>query len=340
MRLHNYILFAAAALSLMACKQKPNADSEAAYATPAPAFSADSAWAYAEGQCAFGPRVVGSEAHRACGLWLAEQFGRLGGEVRLQEASFTLYDGTTVRGRNIIASFGTETAMDSTDRADATDSRARLMVCAHWDSRPWADNDPDEANWHTPVMAANDGASGVAVLLELARLMGQNPPPVAVDLVCFDAEDCGVPQWAETDEDTESTWCLGSQHWAREPHVSPLRVRFAILLDMVGGEQTEFRKEGFSLRFAPSVTDKVWAAAQRTGHGDLFSFDEGAFVTDDHVPLNRAGVPAIDIVGGNPDGSSFPVTWHTIDDNMQHLSRHTLQAVGETVADVIYSEPQ
>lgn len=340
MKLHRYILFAAAAFALAACKQKPQTDGEAAYQTPAPAFSADSAWAYAEGQCAFGPRVVGSEAHHACGLWLAAQFGRLGGHVRQQEATFTLYDGTTVRGRNIIASFGAAGERDSTDRTDAADSSPRLMVCAHWDSRPWADNDPDEANWHTPVMAANDGASGVAVLLELARLMGQTPPPVAVDLVCFDAEDCGTPQWVDTDEDTEFTWCLGSQLWAREPHVAASRVRFAILLDMVGGEQTAFRKEGFSLRYAPSVTDKVWAAAQRTGHGDLFTYDDGTFVTDDHVPLNRAGVPAIDIVGGDPDGGSFPATWHTIDDNMQHLSRHTLQAVGETVADVIYSEAQ
>jgi len=318
-------------LLLVGCQQKQKTVIEAEYQTSAPAFCADSAYSYAAKQCEFGPRVVGSEAHRLCGEWIAAQFERLGGRVQTQEATFTLYDGTKVKGRNIIASFASE---DSTE-AGCGDC---LMVCAHWDSRPWADNDPDEKNWHTPVMAANDGASGVGVLLELARMFGETPPPVAVELVCFDAEDCGVPQWVETDEDTEDTWCLGSQLWAKRPHVDVQKVRYAVLLDMVGSEETEFRKEGFSLRYAPSVTDKVWVAAQRMGHGKWFSYEEGGYVTDDHLPLNRAGVMAIDIVGGNLDGSSFPATWHTVDDNMRHLSTATLQAVGETVADVIYSE--
>lgn len=319
------------ALMLAGCQQKQKATVEAEYQTPAPAFSGDSAFSYAEGQCQFGPRVVGSEAHRMCGEWIVAQFERLGGHVETQEATFTLYDGKKVQGRNIIASFPSS---DSTE----VEGGDRLMICAHWDSRPWADNDPDEKNWHTPVMAANDGASGVAVLIELARLFSKTPPPVAVDLVCFDAEDCGVPQWVDTDEDTEDTWCLGSQLWAKTPHVDVMDVRYAILLDMVGATETAFRKEGFSLRYAPSVTDKVWASAQRMGHGKLFTYDEGGYVTDDHLPLNRAGVLAIDIVGGNPDGSSFPATWHTVNDDMQHLSAETLKAVGETVADVIYTE--
>lgn len=331
MKRYKFFFLATAALMLVGCQQKQKATVEEAYKTPAPAFCADSAFAYAEKQCEFGPRVVGSEAHRLCGEWIAIQFERFGGRVQTQEATFSLYDGTKVKGRNIIATFG---ANDSTEAA----GNDHLMICAHWDSRPWADNDPDERNWHTPVMAANDGASGVAVLIELARIFGKKQPPMAVDLVCFDAEDCGVPQWVDTEEDTENTWCLGSQLWAKQPHVDVMDVRYAILLDMVGSKETEFRKEGFSLRYAPSVTDKVWTAAQRMGHGKMFTYDEGGYVTDDHLPLNRAGVLAIDIVGNNPDGSSFPAIWHTVDDNMQHLSTATLQAVGETVADVIYSE--
>lgn len=331
MKRYRIFFFVTVALMLVGCQQKHKAMVETEYQTPAPAFSGDSAMAYAKGQCEFGPRVVGSEAHRKCGEWIVAQFERLGGHVETQEATFTLYDGTKVKGRNIIASFP---ASDSTE-AEGGD---RLMICAHWDSRPWADNDPDEANWHTPVMAANDGASGVAVLMELARLFGQTPPPVAVDLVCFDAEDCGVPQWVDTDEDTEDTWCLGSQLWAKIPHVDVMEVRYALLLDMVGATETEFRKEGFSLRYAPIVIEKVWAAAQRMGHGKLFTYNEGGYVTDDHLPLNRAGVLTVDIVGSNPDGSSFPATWHTVNDDIQHLSATTLKAVGETVADVIYSE--
>lgn len=333
MKLHRMFLLLAGAWWLASCGNKSKVTESEAYATSAPAFCADSAMAYAQEQCDFGPRTMGSAAHERCGEWIMAQMARMGGEVKKQAAVFTLYDGKRVAGYNVIATFRPDSA--------AADSAAgsRLMVCAHWDSRPWADNDPDEANWRTPVLAANDGASGVAVLIELARLFRERRPKVTVDLVCFDAEDCGTPQWADTGEaDTEPTWCLGSQHWARNPHLPISAFRYGILLDMVGGEQTAFRKEGFSLRYAPAVLNKVWTAAQRMGHETLFSYEAGSYVTDDHMPLNRAGLPCVDIVGGNVDGTGFPATWHTIDDHMQHLSAATLRGVGETVADVIYSE--
>lgn len=333
MKLHTRLLLLAVTLLAVSCNNRTKSTQTEAYTSPAPAFCADSAMAYAQRQCDFGPRTMGSEAHEACGQWVADQLRLRGAEVTTQPAVFTLYDGTRVAGYNIIATFRSDSVEN--DSADGS----RLMLCAHWDSRPWADNDPDEAHWRTPVLAANDGASGVAVLLELARMFEQKRPSMTVDIVLFDAEDCGTPDFDNPDgADTEHTWCLGSQHWASQPHTSPASVRFAVLLDMVGSEQTVFRKEGFSQRYAPAVLDKVWAAAQRMGHSSLFSFDAGSYVTDDHLPVNGAGVPCIDLVGGNADGSGFPATWHTIDDNMQHLSLQTLQGVGETVADVVYSE--
>lgn len=333
MTLHKLLFLSACALLLASCGNKAKTTETEAYVTPAPDFCADSAMAYAQRQCDFGPRTMGSEAHESCGEWIMEQMERLGGEVTKQPATFTLYDGTRVAGYNVIATFRPDSA-----QADSAEG-SRLMVCAHWDSRPWADNDPDEANWHSPVLAANDGASGVAVLIELARMFKQKRPAMTVDLVCFDAEDCGTPQWVDTgEEDTEQTWCLGSQYWAQHPHTLIAAYRYGILLDMVGSEQTVFRKEGFSQRYAPAVLTKVWTAAQRMGQEDLFSYEAGSYVTDDHMPLNRAGLPCVDLVGGNADGTGFPSTWHTIDDNMQHLSTATLKGVGVTVADVIYSE--
>ena len=172
--------------------------------------------------------------------------------VTRQETTLKGFDGTSLKSTNIIASYLPE-------------QTARLLLCAHWDSRPWADNDPDEANWKKPVLAANDGASGVAVMLEIARLLQNDSLQIGVDFVCFDAEDWGVPQWSDV-TDVGDSWALGSKYWAEQcPKRQAKLYRFGILLDMVGGEGSQFYKEGLSVQHAPGIVDKVWQAAQVVG---------------------------------------------------------------------------
>ena len=292
-----------------------------------PAFIADSAMAYCQAQCDFGPRTMNSKAHDLCEEWIINKFKGFGLEVETQKADLTGWDGTKLHSTNIIARFNPQ-------------AERRILICAHWDSRPWADNDPDSANWHKPVLAANDGASGVGVMLELARIL-QNDTTLAigVDLVCFDAEDYGTPQWAEKREDSESTWALGAQYWAKNlpENYEP---QFGILLDMVGGQGAKFYQEQFSLRYAASIVDKVWSAARHAGFSSLFTNEVGGGITDDHIPVNEAGIPTVDVIPFYPDcdQSSFGPTWHTVNDDMEHLDINTLKAVGQTLIQVIYSE--
>ena len=215
------------------------------------------------------------------------------------------------------------------------DDSHRLL--AHWDTRPWADNDPDEKNHNTPILGANDGASGVGALLEIARLVNQQQPELGIDIILLDAEDYGAPQFY-TGQHKEEFWCLGSQYWARNPHVQGYNARFGILLDMVGGEGSVFMKEGYSEEFAPDINKKVWKAAKKIGNGKTFMDGNGGFVTDDHLFINRlARIKTIDIIPYNQEGDFTP-TWHTVNDNMEHIDKNTLKAVGQTVLEVIYNE--
>lgn len=320
------LLFALLALLLItACtgRQEPAGQP---YVSTAPTFCTDSAYAYVAAQCAYGPRTPGSPAHDSCGAWIAEKFRALGADVTLQQTTVRLYDGTTVPCTNIIATC-------------QSDAPKRVMFCAHWDSRPWADNSPDSAHWHQPIDGANDGASGVAVLIELARLLQQTPAQVGVDLVCFDVEDCGTPQW-EDDEALHGDrhWCLGSQYWAAHPHEDGHRAEWAVLLDMVGGPDSEFRQEGYSRRLAPRVLDKVWGAAHRIGLGGRFPYTQGSYVTDDHLPVNQCGIPCIDLIASDKNDGGFCTTWHTPLDDLSHIDRQTLADVGQTLTEVLYTE--
>ncbi len=297
-----------------------------AYQSPAPTFNADSAYHYVAAQCAFGPRTMNSAAHKSCGDYLAEKFASYGLTVDNQYADTKLYDGTPIRLRNIIASFRPE-------------QEQRIMICAHWDSRPWADEDRDPQHHHTAIDGANDGASGVGVMLEIARQLQQKAPVVGVDLICFDAEDSGVAAWDDYAGDSDQTWCIGSRHWARQIRGKGYRARFGILLDMVGGNNTVFRKEGFSLAYAPDVVDKVWAAAYRIGQTEYFRNETGGYITDDHRQVNEtARIPCIDIIGTDIIAGGFPTTWHTMNDNIKHINRNVLKAAGQTVLEVIYCE--
>ena len=291
-------------------------------------FEADSAYAFCAAQCQFGPRTMNSEAHDRCERWITSKFQQYGLTTHLQRATLKGYDGTPLKACNIIASIRPE-------------QKRRLLICAHWDSRPWADNDPDSTHWHTPVMAANDGASGVAVMIELARVLKEKKDSIniGIDFICFDAEDWGTPQWA-TGYESDNTWALGSTYWAAHPHQTNYSAEFGILLDMVGGQGARFYKEGFSLHYASSVVERVWTAAAKSGYGSYFPHAEGGTINDDHVPLNEiAKLPTIDVIPYYPDcqQSSFGPTWHTIHDTMEHIDRNTLKAVGQTLLTLIAS---
>ena len=292
-----------------------------------PTFCADSARAYIVAQCAFGPRTMNGAAHDSCGEWILRQFARFGCEVSEQRADVRGFDGTVLRARNIMARCLPHRAR-------------RILLCAHWDSRPWADNDVDTARWHTPIDGANDGASGVSVLLELARLIaGDTTLAVGVDFVCFDAEDRGAPEWA-TAAAGGDTWALGAQYWA-EHLPDGYRPEYGVLLDMVGGEGARFYQEGVSRYYAGAVVDKIWRTAGSIGYGSRFPKSGGSTVSDDHVPLNEvARIPTVDIIPYYPDcpQSSFGPTWHTVDDDVAHIDVSTLEAVGRTLVQLLYSE--
>ena len=291
-----------------------------------PDFNADSAYIYLQEQCDFGPRTMNSTAHDKCEKWIIQKFEQYGCKVTTQKATLNGYDGTPLRSTNIIASYNPE-------------ATTRIMFCAHWDCRPWADNDPDSTNWHKPIVAANDAASGVGVMIELARILKGSGLELGVDFICFDAEDYGTPQWFEG-EDPGDTWALGSQYFANNlpEGYAP---RYGILLDMVGGVGAKFYREGMSMQYAPAIVKKVWNAARQVGYGSYFPKDDGGMITDDHIPVNQtANIPCIDVIPYYPDcaQSSFGPTWHTIADNMDNIDKNTLKAVGQTMVQVLFTE--
>ena len=291
-----------------------------------PEFNADSAYSFVEAQCNFGPRDMNSQGHEKCAEWIISKFKQYGCNVTTQKADLEGFDGTVLKSTNIMASYNPE-------------ATTRVMLCAHWDSRPWADNDPDSLNWKKPIIAANDAASGVGVMLELARVIKDSNLALGVDFVCFDAEDWGIPQWSDH-EDSGNTWALGSDYFSRNlpEGYAP---RYGILLDMVGGTGARFYKEGMSLHYAPDIVKKVWKAARKAGYGSYFPDSEGGMITDDHIPLNQnANIPCIDIIPYYPDcpQSNFGPTWHTLQDNMDNIDRNTLKAVGQTMVQVLFTE--
>lgn len=333
---------AVAALAIGGLHYYKNADSkvqnieeteEVAKVNPVgPLFNADSAYAFTKAQCDFGPRDMNTRGHDLCGEWIVSKFKEYGCKVTTQTATLAGYDGTKLRSRNIMASINPE-------------ATTRILLCAHWDSRPWADNDPDSANWRKPILAANDAASGVAVMLELARIIRKSKDEKAfnkqlgIDFVCFDAEDWGTPQWADVADNADS-WALGAQYWSKNLPQG-YEARYGILLDMVGGVGAKFYREGMSMQYAPEIVKKVWRAAREVGFGSYFPKEDGGVITDDHVPVNQfAKIPTIDIIPYYADcqQSSFGPTWHTLADNMENIDKNTLKAVGQTLVQVIYKE--
>jgi Zn-dependent M28 family amino/carboxypeptidase len=288
-------------------------------------FNSDSAYYYIEKQVLFGSRVPNSKEHAQCAEWLKNKLASFDGwEVQIQEFKAKAFDDKILNGKNIIASFN-------------KDAPKRILLFAHWDTRPFADQDTKDKN--KPIPGANDGGSGVGVLLEIARQISLNPIAVGVDIVLFDAEDYGQPDGTMMPRKPD-TYCLGSQHWAKNPHVPGYRANYGILLDMVGAKDATFTMEATSMYYASNVVEKVWAVAHKLGYGNYFLYKRTDGITDDHYYVNAiAGIPSIDIIQHDPETrSNFGKYWHTHDDNMNIIDRNTLKAVGQTLLQVLYNE--
>lgn len=283
-------------------------------------FDADSAYMYLAGQVAFGPRVPNTEAHVQAGDWIVSELKRHGGKVTEQKAQLKAFDGTILNARNIFAKF-----------PGKQPNGGKVLLLAHWDCRPWADQDPDPQKRSEPVDGANDGASGVAVLLEIARQLSLNPVDKEIDIIFVDAED-----WGEEGDD--ESWALGTRYFVENPIEKGYKPDYAILLDMVGGSGAVFSREYFSERSAPHVAEAVWQTAAKLGYGHKFVNKMGSAILDDHVQLIRGGIPAIDIIEYHPgEENGFNSRWHTTSDNLDGISKETLQAVGETLLQFLHN---
>ena len=289
-------------------------------------FMTDSCYAFIQKQVAFGPRIPGNANHMACGNWLIEKFKSYNCTVKEQVGTMPNWEGGNTPVRNIIA----------TINPSAT---KRIVLAAHWDSRPYADKDPDESKHKQPIDGANDGASGVGVLLELARISKDLPQDIGVDFILFDSEDGGKPEWAPDGENDAYTWCLGSQLWAKQ---KPQRtMRYAVLLDMVGAEGARFNKEGYSMQEAGGAVNRIWGNAAKLGYGEYFQNEEIGGIIDDHKFMIQANIPTLDIIDMRPNNMGtqfeFGSSHHTHSDNMSVISKPTLKAVGHTLAYTIWN---
>ncbi|MEG1499289.1 MAG: M28 family peptidase [Bacteroidales bacterium] len=296
-----------------------------------PPFEADSAMKFAIKQVSFGPRIPNSEAQKKCADYLKKQLEAYAPLVQIQEFTASRWDGVRLKGYNIIASFN-------------LDQPERILLAAHWDSRPYADNDPNPDNHKKPIDGANDGASGVAVLMEAARVFYQKNPAIGVDIIFFDLEDSGCPSWAKESQNQDSqeeyTWCLGSQYWAENPHIPAYNAKYGILLDMVGVFNPYFTKEATSMYYASDIMNKVWNTASILGYGSVFSDQRSGGMIDDHLFINKiTGIPMIDIIHyQDSDGHGFFKHWHTVSDNLENLSPQSMKIVGEVILNTIYNE--
>lgn len=292
-------------------------DTATATATSRPTFDGNGAMEFTRQQCEFGSRVPGTPAHAQCADWLLTTLQASCDTAFIQAATVQTATEDKIGIKNIIGVINPEASQ-------------RLLLLAHWDCRPWADNDPDAANHRKPVMGANDGASGVGVLLQLARQLKQAGTTLGIDILLVDAEDMGV-------DDNEESWGLGTQYWAQHPHVEGYKPLFGILLDMVGASDATFTREYYSMQYASGFVDLIWKNAA----GSHFINSQGGAVTDDHIFINRAGIPCVDIIDMRSDtGTGFCPAWHTMNDTMDGIDPATQGEVGQTLLNVIASLEQ
>ncbi len=320
------ICIASLLISAIGCKEDKPASSVETTAKPpvrVPAFQRDSAYLYIAKQVAFGPRVPGSEGHQKCKVWLVEKFESFGANVIQQDFTARIYTGDAWPATNIIAQFNPK-------------HKSRILLAAHWDTRMVGEEDPDNNKQNIPIPGADDGGSGVGVLLEIGRIISENPIDLGVDIILFDAEDQGQ-RGAQAPIDN---WCLGAQYWSRNIHRKNYKPEFGILLDMVGAKNPRFAQDQISLRYAGDIMRKVWKLAQNMGYTDVFVNNQAGNITDDHFFVNTiAQIPMIDIIN-QPLGSKtgFHEHWHTHGDDMDIINKRSLQIVGQVVTAVIYKQ--
>jgi Zn-dependent M28 family amino/carboxypeptidase len=289
-----------------------------------PDFNADSAYSFIQQQVDFGPRFPNNEAHGKCAEFLKSKLSSYGLQTNIQIGKAKTFNNKDITIKNIIGEYN-------------PDAEKRILLFAHWDSRPFADQDTKDMT--KPILGANDGASGVGILLEVARQLSILKPAIGIDIIFFDAEDYGQPSSAMSLMDSDS-WCLGSQYWAKNLHKPNYKANFGILLDMVGSENAVFTKESISMQFAPDIVNKVWNTASKLGYSNYFTNELTYFVgTDDHKYVNaNAKIPSIDIIHYERSSGNFHHSWHTHNDNMSVIAKPTLSAVGETLMAVILEE--
>ena len=314
-------------LSLSACRtdntSKKQEEQKVVQKDPVriPAFNADSAYAFVQKQVDFGPRVPGTDAHKQCGDWFVQKLRSYGADVIEQDFIAEIYTGDRWESRNIIGQIN-------------PDHKDRIILSAHWDSRFMSDMDENDTK--SPVLGADDGGSGVGILLEIARILQENPIDLGVDIILWDAEDQGQSGGVNNE-----SWALGSQHWSRNKHRKDYFPKYGINLDMVGAANPSFGQDNFSRRYAKDVLDRVWKLAQRMNHGSMFKNHSTGEILDDHVFVNMiARIPMIDIINQprSPRGFGFQKCWHKQCDDMSGISKKTLGAVGQVVTAVTYKE--
>jgi len=267
-----------------------------------PQFDGAQALRWVEHQVAAGPRVPGTAGHRAIGDWLEAELRRRADSVEVQRFTHVTQQGDSLPLRNIIARF-------------RPSDPNRVLFLAHWDTKPHADRDPVPVRRSEPVPGANDGASGVAVLLGVADELRRAPPSFGVDLLFTDGEDYGTFEGDAPDN------LIGSRYFAAHLPAG-YRPLFAVLFDMVGGRDQQFEQEGYSMQYAPEVVERVWRTAEEIGLGRVFRPRRGTPIQDDHLPLLQVGIRAVDVIG-------FPYTyWHTTSDTPDKISAASLADVG------------
>ncbi len=323
---HRYIILILLVITIWGCqsekandkKSDPPLSTYKPVTINVPPFNKDSAYYYVKHQVEFGPRIPGSKAHLECSEWLAEKLNSYGLDVTIQKSVATTFDKKKFDLYNIIGSYNPK-------------STERILLCSHWDTRPFADRDEGE-NYNKPFDGANDGASGVGVLLEIARQISIAKPAIGIDIIFFDLEDYG-------NSAIDESWCLGAQYWAKNLHKPGYYARFGILLDMVGAKGATFPKEGTSMYYASGIVDKVWGIAQRKGYGEMFTNQTTSPTTDDHLYVNRdANIPCINIVHYNASKRDYFPHHHRVTDNMDNIDPTVLDAVGNTLLQVIFEE--
>jgi glutaminyl-peptide cyclotransferase len=293
-----------------------------------PIFNSDSAYLYVKRQVDFGPRIPNTKAHVKTAEYLINCLKKYGAVITVQEFDAMNYEGSTLHLKNIIASFNPE-------------KQKRILLGAHWDTRPFADKDKEKPN--ALIDGANDGASGVGVLMEIARHLGNEKPAVGIDIIFFDGEDWGEKSGEtgkiQLPEGYSEWWCLGSQYWSKHKHKPMYAAYYGILLDLVGAKGSKFYREGTSVEFAPSIVEKVWSTAIRLGYSDVFINQIPGSITDDHLFVNEVGkIPMADIIHYDPVDGFFGDYHHTRKDNMTLIDKDVLGIVGTTVLNVIYHE--